>query len=311
MRTFAKGDGSDSTAAVLAHLAAHKELWLADLYLIGELEDSMGERLTDWESPLSWPLWGTFNTATVTRGRVKSKFGLEVENLEVTWAPKVAAAGTSLATANKYQLAHSGFYDNKKFRLWRLLMPTPGDANTLGGCEWFGGRIAETKVERAKITFKVNSFLDVINQPTPPNVIELNNTAANFAGNTPVVSDGETQIPQFTVVAGSTSSKILADCTGPTLGKIYGTNKFQYGYIVFNRGSSLAGYWSPVAQSLDHNAGGGIHYNEFDVYGGFPWDPTPGDTFYASIKPPINLQDSAVGFAYFGFPFVPPPETAA
>ena len=310
MRKFTGGDGSDTTAAATTYLASAKQLQLADLYLIGELEDPMAEFLTNWESPLCWPVWGTFKPAVVSRGKVTSQIGLQVDTLDFMWSPPLAAFGTTLATANQYQKAQSGFYDNRKFRLWRTVMPTPGDANTYGACELFGGRVADAKVERGQLKFTINSFLDVINQKVPPNVIELNNTLANFAGNTPVVADGETQIPQFTVVSPSSNLNILADCSGPTPGKIYGDNKFRYGYMVFNAGSSLAGYWSPIASNGNFNAGGGVHHSQFIVYAPFPWDPSPGDTFYASIQPPINLQDAAAGFPYFGFPYVPSPESA-
>src|SRR4029077_11926499 len=214
--------------------------------------------------------------------------------------------GTTAATANPYQKVQTGVYDNWRFRLWRTVMPTPGDANTYGACELFGGRIANSKVERGKISFSIQSFLDVVNQQVPPNVIELNNTLTNFAGATPVVSDSETVIAQFAAVAGSTVTSILANCTAPTASKIYGTNKFQRGYMVWNSGSTLAGYLSPIARK-QHSAG----HSQCIVYAPFPWAPTAGDTFYCSIQPPVNLQDAATGFEYFGFPYVPQPESAA
>ena len=316
MRTFLNGSGVDVTTTVVAALKTGSQMLLADLYLIGELEDPYATFLTNWEAPLVWSLYGKFKNATIVRGTITSKIGLAVDSLEITWSPALTALGTSLATANPYQKAQSGFYDNKKFRLWRTIMPTKGDCNTYGACEFFGGRVAESELTRSGIKFKVNSFLDVINQHVPPNVIDLNNIQANFAGNTPVVSDGETVVPQFTVATptAATGANALVDILGttvsPTANKIYGANKFRYGYMVFNAGSSLAGYWSPIASNGDYQFGGvGTHYNQFIVYAPFPWAPAPGDSFYCSIKPPINLQDAAAGFGYFGFPYVPAPET--
>jgi hypothetical protein len=310
MRAFVGGNNLDTTAAVKSYLSDAKQVYLADLVLIGEVEDPLAEFLTNWESALSWPNWGTFNPAVITRGKITSQVGLQVDSLDFSWSPPLTAFGTTLATANAYQKGQTGFYDNRTFRMWRTIMPTPGDANTYGACQLFGGRIATTTVTRGNITFTVNSFLDVINQQVPPNVIELTNTLANFAGNTPVVSDNETIIAQFTVVDPSSTTDILAVCTAPNPGKIYGINKFQYGFLVFNQGSSLAGYWSPVSASQDYHTRFGVHYNEFFVYQGFPWAPEPGDSFYVSTQPPINLQDAAAGFAYFGFPYVPQPESA-
>lgn len=310
MRQFIGGDGTDTTAAVLAYLPGARQLYLADLYLIGELEESSALFLTNWNSPLSWPVWGTFQPATLNRGKVTSAVGLTVASLNLTWSPPVGIFTQNVSTTSPYQLAQNGFYDNKKVRLWRCVMPTSGDANTFGACEWFGGWIADTVAERGAIKFTINSFLDVTNQKLPPNVIEATNTLAAFAGATPVLVDGETAIPRFTVKAPSSQTVILGDAISPTAHKIYGNNKFRYGYMVFEPGTTLAGFWSAIAQNLNFNAGGGIHYNEFDIYSPFPWAPTPGDTFYASTQPPINLQDGTPSFPYIGFPFVPDPATA-
>lgn len=317
MRQFIDGNGNDATAAALAYREANNQYRTADLVLIGELEDPYAVRLTNWPSPLLWGPWssatgstpGPFLNAVISRGKITSQIGLQVDTMEFTWSPPLTAYGSSLAGANQYQKAQSGFYDQKKFRMWRTLMPAAGDANTYGACEMFGGRIQDTEVSRGKITFHVNSFLDVVNQPVPPNVIEWTNTNANYIGNLPVVSDSETTLPQFTVVSPSSAINILAQCTSPTLNKIYADNKFQFGFIAFNRGSTLDGYWSPVAISTRLKVSG-VTYNQFILYAPFPWAPTPGDTFYASIKAPVNASESTPGFLYDGFRWVPQPEGA-
>jgi hypothetical protein len=312
VRKFTGGDGSDTTSAVIAYLAANRQLILADLYLIGELEDPSAVWLTNWDSPLSWPAWGTFKPAAVKRGQVTSQIGLKVDSLDVTWSPKLTAFGTSVATANPYQLAQTGFYDNKTVRLWRCVMPTPGDANTFGATPWFGGRVADTEISRGSIKFTVNSFLDVVNQKIPPNVIEASNLLAEYSGNVPVLADVETTIPTFTVVAPSNANVILGQCLGPHSGKIYDTNKFANptGFMVFLKGSSLAGYWSPIASNSNYDAGGGTHYNQFQVFGSFPFAPSPGDDFYVSTQLPNDFATASSLGVFQGFPFVPDPLTA-
>lgn len=317
MRAFTDGNGNDSTAAVQAFLAANQQLRFADLYLIGELEDPLAAWLTNWEGDLVWSVWGKFLHSAIARSRVTSKIGLEVAALTATWSPQLAAFGTTTATANPYQRAQSGFYDNMKFRLWRCAMPTPGDANTYGATPWFGGRIAATELSRGKIKFTVNSFLDVLNQKIPPNVIEPSNALSGFSGAVPVLADGETQNPVFEVVVPSSSAPplsptvFLGQCLSPTAGKVYNNNRFALGYVQFMPGSSLAGYWSPVATNFFYDAGGGLHYNEFQVFGAFPWAPSPGDQFYASIQMPLDYATAiAVGGGFKGFPFVPQPQTA-
>jgi hypothetical protein len=201
--------------------------------------------------------------------------------------------------------------------MWRVVMPTPGDCNTYGACEVFGGRVAETLTERGKITLTINSFLDVVNQSVPPNVIDSQNIYAGYSANTPVLADSETQVPQFVVPnptakpGNDPTTDLLGRCLSPTPNKIYSLNKLQFGYIVFNAGSSLAGYFSKIAVSGDSGSISGIHYNHFTLYQPWPWPPTTGDTFYAATKPPVATGDGTLGFPVSWFPYVPAPESAA
>lgn len=311
MKTCIGGNGTDTTAAVRAWLATGNALHLANLYLIGEPEDPMALWLTDWEAPLAWPCWGTFYPAVITRGSVTSEVSLDVQSIDVAWTPTPASWTQNVATASPYQLASLGYYDNWKVRIWTCYMSTPGDANTLGCSELFGGRVGNVTIERGKITFQVNSFLDVVKQKVPNNVIELLNTAAAYAGATP--PSGFSNIPQFTVVAPSTSTVILAQQTFPNNGGILGTNLVRGGFLVFNANSSLAGMWSAIQQNvgafigssgLPSSTGSGTKFNEFVLYAPFPWAPTAGDTFYVSAPSPINQTD---GGDFYGFPYVPDP----
>jgi hypothetical protein len=311
MRKFTDGNGNDSTAAVKAYLLANNKYQFADLYLIGETEDPDALWLTNWESPLAWPVWGTFLPATISRDKVTSQIGLEVTSMSVNWSPPLGIFGTpgsDLSSVSPYQLAQIGYYDNKKLRVWRTVMPTPGDANTFGACEWFGGWIGENTVVRNSIVFKDDSFLSVVNQMVPPNVISSQSTLAGYTAGTPVLADSETSVPTFTVIAPSSAVQINGQCIQPTAGKIYAKNRFIRGYMVFMPDSSLAGAWSAVAANVEYSPGGGLHYNGFTVYTPFPYDPTPGDTFYVATQPPINQSDP--GNQYQDFPYVPDPETA-
>ena len=310
MRQVIGGNGSDTTSSALAYLAAGNEFRFADLYLIGEVEDPNAIWLTNWESPLLWPVLGKFQNAAVSRGTVSTKFGLDVTNLSVKYSPLLTAFGTSLATANVYQKAFTGFYRNYRVRVWRTIMPTTGDANTYGAYELFGGRIAQTEVTRGSITFTVNSFLDCINEQVPPNVIEATNILAGYAGATPVLADSETALAHFTVVAPTSTTNILAVCNSPTANKIYDINKLQFGYIVFAQGSSLFGYFTQIASNSNFSAGGGVHYNQFEVYGELPFTPAVGDQFFVSTAFPLDQTAAQAAGVYRGFPYVPDPSTA-
>ena len=309
MRHFLAGNNTDSTAAVKAYLLANNQYMIRDLILIGEQEDPAALFLTDHEAPLLWSPWGTFLPGAVKRERkVASKVGLSVSSLTLEWKPIVTAFSTDTATANPIQLARTGWYDGRSVRIWRTVMPTPGDANTYGACEWFGGWVGKATTARNKITFTIDSFLNVLNQKLPPNTIGSSGTLAGYLAGAPVLADSETNVPTFTAASPSSNIVIMGDCIQPTANKIYGSNKFTNGYMVFI-GGTLKGYWSVVATNADFNAGGGVHHNRFQVYSPFPWDPAPGDTFFVATQPPINLQDATAGpYNYNDFPFLPDPE---
>lgn len=293
----------------MAYLAAHRSLRQANLYLIGELEDPSALWLTDYETDLLWPVWGKFKggqPAVIKRGPVKCRFGLEVSTLDLTWSPPPASFTQSISTASPYQLAMLGFYDNWKVRVWRTLMPSPGDANTFGAYELFGGRIGDSEVTRGSIKWTVNSFLDVVNQKVPPNVIEATNTLAGYKAFTP--PPGLSRIPQFNIVAPVTTTVLYLDCTFPTAHQLFPTNAFNRGFLVFNSGAgaTLGGMFAPIGASAVVNVGG-TNYNQVQLYTALPWPPTPGvDTCFISAAFPLNQPDGS----YYGFRYVPEPEGA-
>lgn len=110
MRTYINGAGADSTAAVLAYLAAHRALVRADLYLISPGPNFAGCALnkswllTNWPSPLTYTPLGTFTPANIKRTGVKSKIGFEADQVTVTWYPvgtemQLQSGAVSLAAA--------------------------------------------------------------------------------------------------------------------------------------------------------------------------------------------------------------------
>jgi hypothetical protein len=303
------GSGVDTTATVIAWLKAHKQIDLADLYLIGEDDDPRAIWLTNYPSSLTWSPWGVFQAAVLKRGAITNKIGLEAESLDITWSPKNVALTSSLETASPYQQARLGVYDNWRVRMWRCYMPTPGDANTFGAMELFAGWVGQCTPQRGSIGFQVNSYLYALNQKVPTGIIEVTSTLASYSGGVPPA--GYTSMPQFNVIAGggNTPTVIYADQDihhppVPDPDTINGS------YVVFNGGGSntMRGLYSLIARnSIWHDLGGGVH-TELQLYSPLPWAPTPGvDTFYISSQAPINQADGD----YAGFPYVPAPETAA
>jgi hypothetical protein len=315
MRQCIAGNGSDSTSAVLAYLAANRQLYLANLYLIGEAEDPSALWLTDWPQALTWGPMGTFVPAVIKCGTVSSKIGLDVSSLDLTFSPANLTFTNNLASSSPLRLAQLGFYDNWRVRVWRCIMPTAGDANTYGAYPVFGGRIASAKVDRTGIQWTVNSWLDVINQQVPSNIIENTNTMASFSGAVPPF--GFDFIPQFSVTDIVGDNIVIGSCTGPKdAGEIFGINAFWQGALVFNYGpnATLGGYWAIIAQSepwpdYPNPPIGGYTENQFTLYGNLPWPPTAGvDTFFVTSPPTIDQSDQSNG-VFYGFPYVPSPET--
>ena len=313
MRRVIGGDGSDTTLAVAAYLCDRHSYIMANLVLIGEPEDPRSIWLTDWESPLSYPIWGTFCPDVIKRGTVSSKIGFEVSSLSLEWSPKNPGPVTqNIETANPYQLAQAGIYDNWPVRVWTVYMPTPGDANTFGASELFGGRVSNVSVQRGKITFDVTSFLDVVNIEVPTNVIELSNTAAGYAGATPPPSFPS--IPQFDILIRSTQQTIVCQQTSPFGSfsdplNVPADNSLRAGFLVFNRTptATLGGVWAGIYINRSTVDDLGNPATEIVLYQPLPWPPTPGlDTCYVSAAFPINQSQGR----YLGFPYVPAPSAA-
>lgn len=313
MRTVIGGDGSDTTTLVADWLCDRHNYSLAMLVLIGEPEDPRSVWLTDWDAPLAYPIWGTFCPDVIRRGTVESKIGLEVSTLSLDWSPRNPGPITENAdTANPYQKARIGLYDNQPVRVWTTFMPTPGDANTFGAMALFGGRVSNVTVEAGLIHFEVRSFLDVVNLDVPTNVIEFTNTLAAYKGATP--PPGFSIVPQFDVVAGSDQSRLLLRQTTPFGSpsdplNVVPDNRLRAGFIVFNRidGATLGGVWGGIYINRRTVDSLGVGINEVILYQPLPWPPTAGvDTCYASAAFPVAQSEGS----YKGFPYVPNPSTA-
>jgi len=311
MRKVIGGNGADNTSAAQAWLAAGNNFTLRDLIIIGDPNDPRSIWLTNHEGPVIYsPYAGVFSPAVVTRGQVQAKIGLDIQKLTITWSPSNNASTVSTASASPAQLARLHFYDNWPVQILRALMPTPGDANTIGCVDWFGGRVDTVDVERNKLTFNVNSYLNVVTQKVPSTVIETTNTLASTAAVT--LQPGDPSVPVFACFTGSTADFIIADCTSPNPGKVYAGNVFSGGYMVFlsGPGATLAGAWSAIGENGAFTDGDDNRHSQFEIYNALPWPPTPfadgsGDTFYVSAAAPVNIS----GEGNFGFPYVPNPQS--
>ncbi len=99
-----------------------------------------------------------------------------------------------------------GVFDNATVELWRCLMPTLGDCNTLGACMMFAGRIGNLEPDRLKVKITVNSRLELLNVQVPTNIIEPTNVLAQYSVRPACRRTGPTS---FTVTSGSSTSNCL------------------------------------------------------------------------------------------------------
>lgn len=303
MRQVIAGNGSDSTTATLDWLAANDMYRMPNLFLIGELYSPTALWLTDYESPLVWSCWGTFQPARCERTETVSQVGLAVASINFTLGAPDGGWGDfpqNTTQLNPLQIAMLGMFDNMRFRNWTCYMPTPGDANTLGACEEFGGFIGDTEYDRGEIRFTVNSYLAVVNQQVPTNVIENTNTLASYKGASPPA--GLPSLPEFNVIAGSSETEVIGYCTGPTAGQQFDFVGGDFLCFNFGSGETLGGVFS-VIQGTSKQTIGGQPCTIFTLYSPLPWPPTPGsDTFFLSQAWPLT--------GGFEFPYVPDPTGA-
>lgn len=306
------GLGKDTTQQVLTYMQTARCLFRPLLYLIGRPENPNSLWLTDWDAPVLWQCWGKFLPTVIKRDTITSKIGFDSQSTKITWSPKYNSAYVKqIAGGSPYQLANNHYYDNWPVRIWRCYMPTAGDAHTYGASMLWGGKVADTTVERGAITFDVDDGLDILGQQVPNNVVELLNTGASYTGATPPT--GYTTIPQYMTAAGSSTNVILGQQVAPNAGSTLDTNAVRGGFLIFNGGDdggtppiklTLPGYWSSIQQNVKDTVGG-TDYDQFILNAPLPWPPTPGlDTFYVSGSAPINQTDGD----YQGFPYLPAPE---
>ena len=84
MRTTTGGDGSDTTAATQAYLAATDRPIIRDLIIIGPPENPNALYLTDHEAPVLYRPYGLFQPAVLTRDRLKCQIGLSAQSIAFT-----------------------------------------------------------------------------------------------------------------------------------------------------------------------------------------------------------------------------------
>jgi hypothetical protein len=317
VRTYINGAGADSTAAVLAYLAANRSLKRADLYVISPGPNFAGCALnkswllTNWPSPLTYTPLKTFSPANIKRDGVKSKIGLEADQLKLTWYPvgtemQLQSGGISLSLLQAFQ---GDVFDGGMISIYRVEMPTPGDCNTLGACLLFQGNIGDVEAGRSSIEISVNSRVELVNAQVPSNTVESTNVGAQYSiGAFPA---GQATPPAFAVAADTTLTVLQAAVYGSPSGFSPQNGDYDFGYLAFHPPGLLGGIYRDIRRSLFSSG-----VAEFYLYEPLPFLPASGDLFTPLLPVPrdyagaVALNESSPQWKISpGFPYVPSPET--
>jgi hypothetical protein len=210
---------------VVSYLGGNRQLLVADLFVLktfvqGELW-SQYVKLTTADAPLRWDGLpyvdsqapnGIFSIGKLKRGNIDSKIGLDVQSLDLEWyLASTDVFGTfNGQTITQLQAFQLGLWDNGRVAIYRAVMPTFGDCNTLGAMCMFAGRIAEVEMTRTGVKLKINALTEVFDQQLPVNVIEPTNTQAKYSpGGPPIQILGVKPNPWYASTVYAASAVIL------------------------------------------------------------------------------------------------------
>jgi uncharacterized phage protein (TIGR02218 family) len=298
---------------------------MADLYTFA-LTSGEVLRYSGWTTALSLPLAafpaGSHNSAGVEpvgfalgprfgRSQVSTKIGVEATELDIT---VYAGAGDVVGTTPFAEAVRVGLFDGATVELDRLFAPPAAAGSgaidtSLGAVLWFYGRVAECDVGRSAIAIKVKSLMNLLAVQQMPRRLYGASCSHAFgdamcgydrvAGHN--AAGGATGLGAVSVgaLAGSTQAQIVTGFV-PTPATAY-----DQGTIAATSGAN-GGASRTIAQLA-----GGIA----SLLQPFLSPVLPGDRF--QLLPGCDHTVATCNgtftnlLRYGGFPYIPPPETAA
>jgi Uncharacterized conserved protein (DUF2163) len=288
MRICIDGNGNDTTDVMRSFCMSRRGV-IQQADLIQLKTAVQGEpwskvlNLTPHARPLTWNRQGTFIPKGIKRQTIESVIGLDTQSCTVEFD---LSDRDLFGPITLLQSFVAGLWDQGEAHIWRTVMPAEGDCNTLGAYELFGGFIADTRPTLQGVQITINSLTERFDQKIPTNLIKAGNPKAEYGlGSAPA---GCSSVPVFTVLAGSTPSRLLASCVSPTAGQVFTAEVFNVGYIQFQSGASLGKMFATIRRSEGFSG-----TNLFRLYEPLPWNPQPGDQFSAFV-PSARSQSSTV-----------------
>ena len=308
--------------ALAAYLAANNSVGMTDLYVFA-LASGEVLRYSGWTTALRIP--GTafpggslnYNATTYTdfafgprfgRSRVTTKIGVQPTELDID---VLAGVGDLVGTFPFAEAVRLGLFDGATVELDRFFAPAAGTGpldTSLGAIVWFYGRVAECDVGRSKIAIKVKSLLNLLAIQQMPRRLYQASCGHVFgdamcgydrsAGKNAVgVATG---VGAATVTAAAGTTQALIDCTAAV------PAYYAEGTVTGASGAN-AGYSRTIA-----NLGDG---SQVALFKPFLYPIVAGDTF--TLLPGCDHTTAACNGTfqnlarYGGFPYIPPPESAA
>jgi hypothetical protein len=291
------------TGALATALQDGVPLWKADLFSL-TLTSGATNRFTDFDSDLT--VGGFFFSSVApffktVRWRVVHTMEVPTLELRVLDSNAVYLNGLSLKT-----LAHQGFLDGASLFLQRVFIPPslpPLDTTTYGTIDIFAGDVGAVDLsEGAVIPIKVRGKNSRLNVPAPKNVYQPG-CIHTFCDAGCTLSAGTFTHP-YTTFTGSTRSIV-------TINSVSGSLLLKGGTLVMTSGVSSGQQRSII----DFTFTGANLLTSVTLAYPLPTAPLAGDTFTLFNGCDKTMNTCNVNYVnlvnFRGFPFIPPPATAA
>jgi uncharacterized phage protein (TIGR02218 family) len=280
-----------SAGALAALLNSTTAIVVFDLYTLtlagGTVYRWSGTDVAVTVNAVTWALGPAFK-----RGRVQATVGIQVDTLEVTLFADstITISGTPLI-----QYIARGGLDNARLQVDRAYRAAT-DTAVVGTLEWFTGRIAQVKPDRAQAELSVASDTELLDVMVPREVYQpgCTNTLYDSA-----CGKDRTAL----TVSSTTSSATDATRTVFSHSLAQAAGYFDLGVVRFTSGAN-----NGVARTVKIHSG-----SQITVLNPFPVAVANGDAF--SIYPGCDKTQATCttkfsNLARFrGHPYVPTPET--
>ncbi len=308
------------TPALAAFLAANDSAVIADLYTLalttGEVLRYSGGTTALTVPAAAFPA-GSLNAGTTQtfalgprfgRSKVTTKIGIEATELAI----EVYAGASDLIGSFPFADAvRVGLLDGATVELDRLFAPPPGSGSldtSLGVLLWFYGRVAECEAGRSAISIKVKSLMNLLAVQQMPRRLYQASCSHVFGDamcgydrvngrNAAGLATGNGQMP-VTAAAGTTQAVIECGAAVPA--------HYNEGTITGTTGAN-AGYSRTIANLGSGSQIGLLKPFLYPIAVGDGFTLLPGCDHTAATCTGIFQNLARFG----GFPYIPPPESAA